>query len=447
MEKFSKLIKSIRKTEWKSIEAEAKKKKGKSETLNEILYEEYPDQNNDNTQKFLLSIWNGIIQTTAGNRDVGISRSWFNLYAAMDKVIKTLYTNENTSEGVFTKLRKPIRTKYGDASQIYIQSTHKMGVSRERAIQRREEYQNKVAEKGLNRSTLQPIYDDEIYTAIENGIQSTNPAYKAIAVMLATGSRGIEVLKVSKYSETDKSNFIKITGIAKDRSKKGYENKVLVRPLIMLDATTVIDTVKYIRENINNTGSNDDISSRYNSALNAAMKKLFPEHKLSSHKTRYIAGQMAYLLYGNNGTENIYIQQYLGHEDASTSRTYQSINVKLRHHVGQILENDIKTNISKLIIDEEKNDKEHKEFRTDINQIKNKRVRIEAPKDVAYPEYINPRTRLGTEYKLNLLTNLLRAGKRDHIYFTQKELKNDYRYGSEILRLFWKKLKTNEIKI
>ena len=451
MEKFSKMVNSIKAREWKDIESEAKKKKKdiKSETLNEILHDEYPEYaNDDNTQRVLFSIWSNIIKNAAGERSAaqGISRAWIKLYTALDKVIKALYQNENTSENTFTKYRKVVRDKYGNESQIYIKSTHILGVSRERALERREEYQNKVSEKGLNRRKLPPIYDDEIYAAIDAGINSSDPLEKAIAVMLNTGSRQIEVLKVSTYSETkDNPSFITVKGIAKDRSKKGYENKVVIRPLINLNAEQVVNAVKYVRDNLNLQGDNDAISSRYNQTINKRMKRLFPTHpELTAHKCRYIAGQMAYLLHGGGGTENAYIQQYLGHEEGTTSRTYQSINVRLRHEVE--IPEDIKLKISKLTIDDEKNMLEHKEIKEAINQIKAKKIKIVKP-DVDYPQFINPRSHLGDVQKIKILTALMKKAKADGVILSQADLKKRYGYGSSILTLFWKLIREGKIII
>lgn len=448
MENFIKIISKISKTKWTKIQSEAKQTKGKSETLNEILGDNYEEYSGiQNTKNLLMKIWKDIVKNASQGREVGgITRIWLRLFEALDKVIKTLYQNENTSENVFVEFRKPIRQKYGDNSQIYIKSTHILGVSRERALERREEYQNKVAEKGLNRRNQQPIYDDEIYTAIDVGINSSDPLEKAIAVMLNTGSRQIEVLKVSTYSEVkDNPSFVNVKGIAKDRSKRGYENKVVIRPLINLTAEQVINAVKYIRENLNLEGDNDAISSRYNQTLNKRMKKLFPNHKdLTAHKCRYIAGQMAYLLYGQGGTENSYIQQYLGHEDGSTSRTYQSINVRLRHEVD--IPDDIKLKLSKLSINDEKNMDEHKLFQDAINKIKARDIKITRP-NVEYPEFINPRSHLGDVQKIKILTALMKKAKADGIILSQADLKKRYGYGSSILTLFWKLIKNGNIVI
>lgn len=448
MEKFIKVVNKISKTNWKKIESEAKKSKGKSATLNEILGENYEEHSGiQNTKNILMAIWKDIIKNASQGREVsGITRIWLRLYEALDKVIKQLFMNENTSENVFVQFRKPIRDKYGDTSQIYIKSTHILGVSRERALERREEYQNKVAEKGLNRRNQNAIYDDEIYSAIDAGINSSDPLEKAIAVMLNTGSRSIEVLKVSTYSEvTYNPLFIHVKGIAKDRSKKGYDKKVIIRPLINLSSDQVINAVNYIRENLNVEGDNNAISSRYNQTMNKRMKKLFPSHpELTAHKCRYIAGQMAYLLYGNNGVENSYIQQFLGHEDGATSRTYQSINVKLRHQVE--IPNDIQLKLSKITIDDENNFIEHKELKEAINQIKVKKIKIIRP-NIEFPEFINPRSHLGDVQKLKILTSLMKKAKSEQIILGQIDLKKRYGYGSSILTLFWKLIKNGNIII
>ena len=452
MDKFIKVINKILKINWEKITDEAKINKGKSGTLNKILGEEYKEYSTiQNTKNLLLKIWIDIIDNALKEKETNkIIKNWIKLYKILDRVIKTLYQNENTSQNVFTLFRKPIRQKYGDNSQIYIQSTYVLGIGQERALERREEYQNKVDEKGLNRQSLPPIYDDEIYSAIDIGFHSSDPLETVIAIMLNTGSRSIEVLKVSTYSEVkDNPLQIHIKGIAKDRTGKGYENKEIVRPLINLNAQQIIEAVKYIRENLNLKGTNEAISSRYSQTMNKRMKKLFPTHpELTVHKCRYISAQMAYLLFGNNGVENTYIQQYLGHEDSSTSRTYQSINIKLRQRPDNItptFEGMPNSTISDSL-QTAPNISEHDKIKEAINQIKAGKIKVIKP-TIAYPQFINPRSHLGDVQKIKLLTSLMKKAKEDGVVLNQANLKKNYKYGSSILSLFWKLMRDGQIII
>jgi integrase len=374
------------------------------------------------------------------------------LFPELDKIIKTLYPNENTSEGVFTEFRKPLRQKYGDKSEIYIQSTHKLGVSRERSIQRKEDYKAKVASKGLMRRQQTPFYDDEIYSVIDKAIDSTNPLEQAIAVMLCTGSRGIEVLKVSTYNETDQEGFIKVKGIAKDRGNRGYANKVLIRPVIRCSAKQIVDAVKQLRSKLDVTGENDKVSDRYNSQINKLVKKFFPKQQPTSHKMRYISSNLAYLLFGEGGTENTYIQNYLGHEEGNTSRTYQSINVKLRNRIDTPSE--LEAKISELEHDSKQNKEEHTKIKEEIKQIDTQHKQpisrvMNVNRSVRYPQFVNPGNRgdQAEARRIELLTQLFKAAKKDKVSMSYRELKKTYNFGSNTLTKFNQMVRNGSIVI
>lgn len=405
-----------------------------SNTLNSIIAAQYPDVLLDSSsKKILLKIYNDIISKAQQPREGGISRQWIALLETVDRVVKLLYTNEGSMEKVLTEFRRPLKVKYGINSEIYKQSIYKTGISRARSIQKRQEYQDKVSAKNIRRSELQPFYDDEIYRVIDDMAASPNSLNNVIAVLLATGSRFIEVLKVSQYSETDKANYIKIKGIAKDRNDAGYENKIVIRPLNRLNSKQVIELVQKIRAELNLEGENRNISDRYNTQANRIVKNLFEGRPITLHKLRYISSNLAYLTYGKGAVENTYIQQYLGHTSGDTTRTYQSINVKLRNAPKTNIEAEAK--ISELIDDQKRNQAEHKELREQINNFNRDRI---------YTEYINPKHRLSEEQKLEKLRALWDRARRDNVNLTYAMLKRDYHYGTRIISVFKNTLRARE---
>jgi hypothetical protein len=416
----------------------------------------------------LLRVWSEVIGKAARPRnDASISRTYIRLFEALDPVVKRMYPNENTAETVFVEFRKPVRERFGDGSEVYKQSTYLLGVSRERAIERREEYANRVAQKGLTRRDLKPIYDDEVYRAIDEGFASVDPLENVIAVMLATSSRFIEVLKVSNYSVVSQKaeepyeikpaglgEFIRIQGIAKDRANRGYENKVVIRGLVRLSAKQVIDKVKHIRESLNVTGTNSEVSGRYNSTANKKVKRLFPDHPgLTTHKMRYISANMAYLLYGAGGVENTFIQQHLGHEDGSVSRTYQSINLRLRSAPDPVSgSNRIDAQFSELKGDfgefKVNNAVEHESIREQIDEKvpvgesgpkkRNQRSAYASITKADYAGLVNPPQRTTQEKKFKLLDSIFYKYKRRNILPKQNDLKKHYKFGSNTITEYYK---------
>jgi hypothetical protein len=446
----------------------------------DVLKKAYPDNELLRTKvpkRALFNIWESVIQKAAKPKDASsISRIWIRLYQALDPVIKALYPNENTSEGVFVAFRKPIRKKYGDASQVYIKSTHLMGVSRERALQRREEAQNKADAKASNRKNLPLYYDDEIYSVIDKCINSTNPHDRIIAVQLCTGSRYIEVLKVSTYTAHDEPDWIRIKGIAKDRGSHNYANKVVIRPLIHSNSSQIIAAVKYIRESlkineyiadlkkenakIDNEQINSKITSKYNSSTNKRLKTYFKQPGTTTHRLRYLASRLAYLLYGQNSVENLFIQTFLGHIEGTVSRRYQSVNVRLRANESKVDADEVLPRLSKLNYQIEEEQKARGKLQKSIREIeatvKATPVRaavtsgtsriFRGSTEARYSQYINPNVK--SLDKIDILTNLAKQYKKDRIAFpAYAVLKRDYKYGSATVTEFLKKIRSGEIKI
>jgi integrase len=267
------------------------------------------------------------------------------------------------------------------------------GISKERSIEKKKAYAAKIADLNMKRASLPAFYSDEIYKAIEMNANSSNALNNAIAVLLATGSRFIEVLKVSEYSIVDERT-IKVHGVAKNEEK----DFTVTRPLNGLTAVQVVDLVGRIRSVLNLTGSNAEITDRYHSQASRLADGLFKDRKITLHKLRYIASNLAYLTYGNGAVENTWVQKYLGHASGDTTKTYQCINVALRNPVD------------------------------------------EAPavvvQNVKYPEFINPKHRTTKEKKIELLTALHERAHNDGVKLTYSMLKKDYRFGSSTIDAF-----------
>lgn len=439
------LQEATRLTTLKIIARECKNNKmANSDTLNVIIEEFYDEYKNiDNSGKIIFNIWSNTINKTTKPRNIaGISRTWLKMFELTDKLLKALYSNENTNEVVVSSYRKVVRDKYGDDSEIYKQSIYKMGVTQARSIERKKEYEAKVSERGATRRNLKPIYDDQIYDIIDKTINSDNPIEKLIAVLLTTGSRQIEVLKISKYEEVkevkddDDIEYIKITGIAKDKAKQGFENKVIFRPLFGVTAKQIIDSVKFIRQNLVIPNDNRAITSKFNNRINKKVKKYFEGYDyITAHKLRYIAPQMAYLLYGKGSVENVFVQSYLGHQDGSTSRSYQAVNVQIRNLNNNVNNEEIKqlkSQINKLNIKEVQHNKIHKQLKNEITDIKNPNNGLPE-----YNKFKNPKIR-GFNFK-KLLTNLIKYLIENDIYFTQRMLRR-YGYGGRVINELYKEL-------
>lgn len=414
MEKLIKVLDSVDEAKIKS-EVEAQKIKN-SQTLNKALRKEYTLFKDKSSKKLLSRIWSFTLASTAKPREGTISRIWIRLYKSLDRIIKALYENENTMESVCTEFRKVVRAKFGDNSEIYKQSIYNMGVTQQRSKERKEEYSAKVKVRNASRATLQPIYVEDVLTAIEKLKRSNDPYEQSLAVLLATGSRSIELFKVSKYYEVkDDESTITVKGIAKDKGKNDLKNVVLTRNLVGLTGEEVVDLVHEIRDELDLKGSNAKISNATNTALNKAFQKniqpLAPDFQMTSHKCRYIAGNVSYLLYGKPKKipYESYLQEQYGHLSGESTKSYLGINVQFRKKVIQKAPDDIKVLFEREI-------KEMKE------QVAN--CCPDKAQSVDLTEFKNSnRRKMEVEEKVKAVVGALKLLKEKQIKMTQRELR------------------------
>ena len=275
-----------------------------------------------------------------------------------------------TLRDFLSDLRKPLKDAKWD-QEIYKQSIVLMGMNLNESKEIAKKYKEDVEFRNINRGSKPPIYVEDIFSLLDELINSQNAYDLTLAVELATGSRSIEVFKVSQYSViTNYPEQILIKGIAKDKSGNKLENVILTRNLVHLNSKQIIDAIEKIRSLINVTGDNKKISQRTNKHLNAKFKEYViplieknaaPEQKqtedymnyidsFTSHKTRYIYGNTSYLIYAKpkNIPLETYIQKQLGHQTGDATRSYLGVNIRFKNKPNvnnQVKVNEVKENI------------------------------------------------------------------------------------------------------
>jgi hypothetical protein len=350
MDKLTKVLTKINAQADAIIEESGQR--GTSGIASALLQDAYPSiaSNHKSTKSALLAVWNSVVVKAPRK----MSRTYERLFHALDETLNILYSNENTRESILTSFRAPFKQRATSDpnfdKNIYIQSTHILGVSQERALERKREYADKVKARNAARGGLAPIYIEQIYAVIDELILSNNPYELSLAVLLATGSRSVELYKVSTYEEMSEVYRIRVIGIAKDKGNNNLQNVVLVRNLVRLTGKQVVNAVHKIRTALRTENlDNQKISSKTNAALNKAFKKhivpLFVQNAgdkadtdefkaqvktLTSHKARYIGGNASYQIYGKpkNIPETSYLQEQYGHLSGESTKSYLAIVVK-----------------------------------------------------------------------------------------------------------------------
>lgn len=406
------------------------------EKKDEILQKEYNTTN-------LLKVWKNVIDKAPKR----LSKSWNKLLNALQNVLKASYPNQNYFNTKVSQYRKPIKDNDSLDPEIYRQSLIILGRTQEEAIQQSEAYKSKVAARNVDRATYPVLYVEDVFAKMDELIQSNDPYELCLAVALATASRSIEVFKVSKYFSLDgQPNQIKVVGLAKDKGNNNFDNVVLIRNIVHLTAEQVIEAVEEIRSSFEfERKTNQRISSMTNNALNKAFRThiapLFhPQDKqylstLSSHKCRYIAGYISYLIYGKSKRipEESYLQAQLGHLSGESTRSYLGINIRYREkiikhapdEIKQLFERELKNLADRV---EQNCPKQSKLSELNLSQFRNSRRRIE-------PE----------SQKVKKAKHCLAYLKENGIKVTQRELRAELGFSSKTLTEAYKQARQEKI--
>jgi hypothetical protein len=409
-------------------------KRFQSFSLNTLLHDEFPnevnlltDGINTASKSLLLSIWMRSISVAPISNTKTNVKLWTLIFDKLNALLKLMYPNGNTFLSVTSEFRTALKNTIG-SNWIFALSFEKLGIGHEQATLRREEYKNAVNDKCADRSLLQPIYTNDVFNAIQFGISSNIVVDKVIAVMLATGSRFIEVLAVSTYLTGPEPYLIRIKDIA-----KLSESIELQRPLVLLNSTQVIDAVHYIRSHLDLTGDHKSIASRYIERTNKRIDTVFPAIKgMTSHKLRYIAAATAYILYGQGQSESLFIQRYFGHRDPQTTRTYQCIRVERSDPVEDLPEREHGVHVQ--------SDNEEQPGRDPPPTSPTRRIEDAPVLGLPYSQFANPKNRGGQSQsiRMNMLHNLMLASAQDGVRISIRDLKNVYGYGSKTVSEYFK---------
>jgi hypothetical protein len=402
-----------------------------SPTLQHIILTFYPDVTLKRTSAAtMLCLWEDEITLSSNDK----LQTYVKIFELLQPFLQKFYLTEGGLAVGATTWRKPLKAKFGEKNDIYIQSVHMLGLSQDRAAARRDEYTSKVLSKVSNREATK-YTKDFILSVIEDAASSANPIKNLVAVMLATGSRVVEVLKVSTYEKSpDTNDCIKVIGVAKDQEEKRTgKPKEIIRPLIGLNVDKTLELISAIRKMRDfESLDNHEVSQSITSSLNKTVSDYFDildiltvdastvGNKTTPHKLRYIWVSLAYQLHGGVTPEQEWIRSMLGHTSGDTSLIYTQIIVSLDPIEGVPVAtfSDCQDLASK------------------VPNSMEREVKIEA--QVRYPQFMNPvRIRLGYDKQLEMIQELDRAYDGDGIVMKQLDAKK-HRFGSKVVTSYWK---------
>lgn len=233
------------------------------------------------------------------------------------QVFRTAYPKDSSFDVVFSRsVRTPIKQKFGENSNIYKESK-KYGLSWE---------EKKEVIRGQKKSLFKKLQHadvvtkDEILLFLKNGINQTEDIFKlTICLLIVSGSRPIELLKISEYKPSEKnSSLIEQTGIAK--SKKRHK---VIKPLIMIKSQDFIDRLSLVRDFCSD--------KKYGTLLNVLNLRSLKYLSHNTYTMRKIYGTLSYQLYASHKmTLPAWLSMVLGHaeDNLTTSLNYSNILVE-----------------------------------------------------------------------------------------------------------------------
>lgn len=176
-----------------------------------------------------------------------------------------------------------------------------------------------------------------IFDKMQKLIQSDNVYDRIIALMLALGTRPIELFAKNNFSLIkDKHSWIRVSGLAKKRETQ--EKKWTDRPVVYFTPRFVIKEVKAVRNHFKKLiviNGNGKLATDKSQSLNKRAVLHFPFLKDIHQKSsflRKIYADLSFKLFADKRTQNFntWISDVLGHGplDLSTSFSYSYVNVQ-----------------------------------------------------------------------------------------------------------------------
>lgn len=279
--------------------------------------------NSRNAGSILMKLWHDFIK---GKSAEEIAAE----YPHVQRILISLYKNINSLHKNSIEWRKPIAAAFGKYSEVYRKAIYELGISKEESLERRESYQREVRERLKTRQ--ETIEEGRIYEIIDYCYQSAEFFENIIAIMLATGSRLVEVLKISKFMPIpEEPQKIHIFGMA-----KGQNDKNVIRPLIRLNSEQILDLITHIRRQKNFADmSEEEASSAACAGVNGIIRKIIGS-EYTSHKLRYIWASLAWELYGGNSPQQEWVRSMFMHESADTTTTYLLYKIRITPEVRNL---------------------------------------------------------------------------------------------------------------
>lgn len=194
-----------------------------------------------------------------------------------------------------------------------------------------------------------------------------------VLVMVTTGARLIEVLRVSQFDQVPNApRLVSVTGFAKKSSS--YTGSV-TKPLVVITYLRLQEAVEYVRLSLASEEgrTNKQVSSKYGKAVQRFTHQFAFLPKTTAHDFRRLYAQLSFVEFAPKSTSlQAWTKKVLNHESLMTSINY---NAPIRLHIEEL---DLTQLKSKLL-----------EHSAELTTIEDKLDAIETPPPAPVPKLVS----------------------------------------------------------
>lgn len=262
---------------------------------------------------------------------------------------QTLYQEkENTLSQNFTKIRKAIKGAMGFEKMAEVPD-EVLEILRPKKEQRKARKKTADERRTAKNDNVTNVADADTRRVFDQLAEKHNPSFadNVLMLMLGTGRRLIEVLRVAKISEAKKAGWVHFDGLAKE--KEGLEHvDELDAPLIMFENYKQMEDMwKDVRDKIERDGydfktdtideetdARAKVTKKYRQRVADKMKTQFkgilPKDQITkTHSLRKLYGSIAIQnVKSHNRTAANFLTDILGHQKGKdTHKSYENITV------------------------------------------------------------------------------------------------------------------------
>lgn len=242
----------------------------------------------------------------------------------MMDTMRVIIPNLNSLNMSVGKARKLMNAKYPNRLEI----NRILDLSPEEKLKREKAQQTNLKTQLSNEIKID--YKD-ILEIIDHTKESNKLADKIILACLASGRRGIEILRITKFDESKDKDMVHIQGLAKEKNETIRDCDI---PLLFITQKEFLDLIKFIRTKSDSKEmkklTNAQLAKRFMQNVNNRVKKYFKVQapRIGAHLLRKIYSAIISEKAKTEGKSAIVkINEALSHNCLATTLHYDNVKI------------------------------------------------------------------------------------------------------------------------